>query len=90
MSDIQPDRNDAILGGQTPPPVNAAVLGGVAGAKQQIDREWGLSDRLVTRAEFETVFANDNAEIIERTLDRENYTCGYIPAQCLGLIRYAW
>ena len=66
MSELLPSNTDAILGGQTPPPVNAAVLGGVAGAKQQIAREWGLSDGLVTCARFETVFVNDNAEIIEQ------------------------
>jgi hypothetical protein len=48
MSELKPANTDAILGGQIPPPVNAAVLGGVAGAKQQIAREWGLSDELVT------------------------------------------
>ncbi len=36
---------DAILGGQNPPPVNAAVLGGLAGAKQHWERK-SISERL--------------------------------------------
>jgi hypothetical protein len=43
MSELQPDRTDAILGGQNPPPVNAAVLGGVAGAKQRLQHEKALA-----------------------------------------------
>lgn len=36
---------DAILGGQNPPPVNAVVLGGLAGAKQHWERK-SISERL--------------------------------------------
>jgi formylglycine-generating enzyme required for sulfatase activity len=43
MSEIQPSNTDAILGGQTPPPVNAAVLGGVAGAKQKLAHQLGIN-----------------------------------------------
>lgn len=43
MSELQPANTDAILGGQTPPPVNAAVLGGVAGAKQRLQYEKALA-----------------------------------------------
>lgn len=32
----QPLANDAVLGGETPPPVNSAVLGGLAGVKQRL------------------------------------------------------
>ena len=74
MTELQPDRTDAILGGQNPQPVNAAVLGGVAGAKQQIAKEWGLSDELVDQLSkthkifsFETVTTNNSGEIIRRT-----------------------
>lgn len=35
----QPRSSDAILGGQTPPPVTGAVLGGLAGAKQRLESE---------------------------------------------------
>ncbi|WP_373541291.1 hypothetical protein [Chamaesiphon sp.] len=41
MPDLQPDKTDAILGEQTPPPVNALVLGGVAGIEQQLINQWG-------------------------------------------------
>jgi hypothetical protein len=36
MSEINPNNTDAILGGQNPPPVNAAVLGGEIGRKQRL------------------------------------------------------
>jgi formylglycine-generating enzyme required for sulfatase activity len=74
MSEIQPANTDAILGGQNPAPVDAAVLGGVAGAKQQIAKEWGLSEELVACLSethkifaFETVKTNDLGEVIKRT-----------------------
>jgi eukaryotic-like serine/threonine-protein kinase len=75
MSDLQPDRTDAILGGQTPPPIDAAVLGGgIAGAKLQIANEWGMSYELVDRLSqthkifsFETVNVNNFGKIIKRT-----------------------
>jgi eukaryotic-like serine/threonine-protein kinase len=66
MSELQPFNTDAILGGQNPPPLNDAVLGGVAGTKRQIVHEWGLSEELVDRFSFETVTVNENAEIIDR------------------------
>ncbi len=37
MSELNPHDTDAILGGQNPPPLNAAILGGLAGAKQRIE-----------------------------------------------------
>jgi hypothetical protein len=46
MSEFQPSNTDAILGGQNPPPVNAAVLGGAAGTKRKLAHELGLSDEL--------------------------------------------
>jgi hypothetical protein len=36
MSDLNPQNVDAVLGGQNPPPVNAVILGGIAGAKQRL------------------------------------------------------
>jgi hypothetical protein len=36
MSQIDSNNSDAILGGQNPPPVNAAILGGLAGVKQRL------------------------------------------------------
>jgi hypothetical protein len=37
MSELNPYNTDAILGGQNPPPVNAAILGGLDGVKQRIE-----------------------------------------------------
>jgi hypothetical protein len=36
VSELNPRNADAVLGGQNPPPVNAVILGGVAGAKQRL------------------------------------------------------
>ncbi|MFB2979463.1 hypothetical protein [Microseira sp. BLCC-F43] len=32
----QPKEYDAVLGGQNPPPIDAAVLGGIAGVKKRL------------------------------------------------------
>lgn len=37
MPDINPSNTDAVLGGQNPPPVDAAVLGGEIGRKQRLE-----------------------------------------------------
>jgi hypothetical protein len=70
MSENQPLNTDAILGGQNPPPVNAAVLGGVAGTKHKLDREFGKVHEIFS---FETISVNDRAEIINRTQKQAYY-----------------
>jgi formylglycine-generating enzyme required for sulfatase activity len=74
MSELQPSNTDAILGGQNPQPLNAAVLGGVVGAKRKLANELGLSNELAYELiqthdifSFETVTVNDRGEIITRT-----------------------
>lgn len=71
MSELQPSNTDAILGGQNPPPLNAAVLGGVAGMKRQIVSEWRLNEELANELSetheidsFETVILNDRDEVV--------------------------
>ncbi|WP_310485846.1 hypothetical protein [Chamaesiphon sp. VAR_48_metabat_403] len=39
MPETNPQESDAVLGGQNPPPINAAILGGLAGAKQRLESE---------------------------------------------------
>jgi hypothetical protein len=39
MTDINPRASDLVLGGQNPPPVDAAILGGLAGVKQRLESE---------------------------------------------------
>ncbi len=39
MTPSNPQASDAILGGQTPPPVTGAILGGLAGAQQRLESE---------------------------------------------------
>lgn len=63
MSDLHPNRTDAILGGQNPAPVDAAVLGGLAGAKGRLEREVGISHELAT---FEMVTLNPEGEVVTR------------------------
>jgi hypothetical protein len=43
MPDINPSNTDAILGGQNPPPVDAAVLGGEIGKKQRLQHEQAIA-----------------------------------------------
>jgi hypothetical protein len=43
MSELNPNNTDAILGGQNPPPVNAAVLGGEIGRKQRLQHEKAIA-----------------------------------------------
>jgi hypothetical protein len=45
MSETNPHESDLVLGGQNPPPVNAAVLGGLAGIKQRLESE-SIAERL--------------------------------------------
>jgi hypothetical protein len=45
MSEINPHESDLVLGGQNPPPVNAAILGGLAGVKQRLESE-SIPERL--------------------------------------------
>lgn len=46
MSEVDPRQVDAVLGGQTPPPVAGAILGGLAGAKQRLKSETLAARRL--------------------------------------------
>jgi hypothetical protein len=39
MSQTNPNNSDAVLGGGNPAPINAVVLGGLAGAKQRLESE---------------------------------------------------
>jgi hypothetical protein len=43
MSEINPNNTDAILGGQNPPPIHAAVLGGEIGRKQRLQHEKAIA-----------------------------------------------
>jgi hypothetical protein len=45
MTDINPRESDLVLGGQNPPPVDAAVLGGLAAVKQRLESE-SIAERL--------------------------------------------
>ncbi len=64
MSEANPSKTDVVLGGQAPPLVYSAVLGGVAGKKQRLINELGLSGELASELSrthdifsFETVTA---------------------------------
>ena len=46
MSDNKPKEDDAVLGGNNSPPVNAAVLGGMEGVKQRFDRASSDEDKI--------------------------------------------
>lgn len=80
MSELQPSNTDAILGGQNLIPVDAAVLGGVAGKNRRLSHESGLSYELVNELSqthdifsFETVTVNDLGKIITRSTKQVFY-----------------
>jgi hypothetical protein len=45
MADINPRESDLVLGGQNPPPVDGAILGGFAGVKQRLESE-SIAERI--------------------------------------------
>jgi hypothetical protein len=83
MSELNPHNTDAILGGQNPPPVNAAILGGLAGVKQRLD-----SESIVEKIQA----LNDAVQYGERAIDLalqaltdESYEIQYLASK---LLRY--
>jgi hypothetical protein len=66
MSETNPRESDLILGGQNPPPVDAAILGGLAGVKQRLESE-SIAERL--RAVNSAVqYDNDGINLIFQAL----------------------
>jgi hypothetical protein len=43
MTETNPQESDAVLGGQNPPPINAAVLGGEVGRRKRLQYEKALT-----------------------------------------------
>jgi hypothetical protein len=70
MSEIQPSHTDAILGKPITQPINSAVLGGIAGIKQRLTSEIGVTHEIFS---FEIVSINDQADIIGRTKKQACY-----------------
>jgi hypothetical protein len=59
MSEITPNNTDAVLGGQNPPPVNAAVLGGEIGRKKRL--QYKKSQKFWQKFEFLNDLPNRHA-----------------------------
>jgi hypothetical protein len=66
MSELNPQNTDAILGGQNSPPVNAAILGGLAGVKQRLDSE-SIAERLQALNNAVT-YGEDGIDLAMRSL----------------------
>ncbi|AFY92289.1 formylglycine-generating enzyme family protein [Chamaesiphon minutus] len=69
-----PNNTDAILGGQNPLPVNAGILGGIAGAKKKLVHDLELSIEAAHELidnhdllEFETITVNSFGKVITST-----------------------
>ncbi len=82
MSEINPNNTDAILGGQNPPPVDAAVLGGEIGRKQRAKQDktqkfWQNFEYFnEDPTEEATIFADRQVIIFEtgmEIIDSKNY-----------------
>jgi eukaryotic-like serine/threonine-protein kinase len=72
MSEPNPHKSDLVLGGQNSPPIDGMVLGGMAGTKQRLAYQLGLSGKLADRViqthdifDFETITLNQYGEIIK-------------------------
>jgi formylglycine-generating enzyme required for sulfatase activity len=80
MSEIHPNLTDTTLGGQNLPTIDAVVLGGMAGKRQCLVQESGLSEELIDRLipnhqtfSFETFTVNRYGEIAIRTKKQAFY-----------------
>jgi hypothetical protein len=70
MSQPQPHDTDAILGGKNPPPLQAMVLGGLAGVKQRL-ASTSMPQRLQA-LESATLYGDDGIELAIKALLDEN------------------
>jgi formylglycine-generating enzyme required for sulfatase activity len=78
MSKLQSDNTDAVLGGQNPPPINAAVLGGIAGEErigQKLSDRFGEIHHLF---KFETARINNLGESIDRQQKHSYFFTEYL------------
>jgi hypothetical protein len=66
MSELNSHESDAVLGGQNPPPVNAAILGGLAGIKQRLESE-SLRARLHALTDA-TQYGSDGIDLLLQSL----------------------
>jgi hypothetical protein len=69
ISDQQPQDSDLILGGQQPPPVNAAVLGGLVGLNRRFATD-NLEQKLATLVE--AARHQDGLSLLYRGLEDQN------------------
>jgi hypothetical protein len=70
MSELDPHNTDAILGGQSPPPVNAVVLGGLAGVEQRLESE-SIAERIQALNNAVT-YGDDGIDLAIRSLSDED------------------
>jgi hypothetical protein len=66
MSETNPRESDLILGGQNPPPVDAAILGGLAGVKQRLESE-SIAERLQA-LNHAVAYGDDGIDLALRSL----------------------
>jgi hypothetical protein len=69
MSEPNPHESDLVLGGQNPPPVDAAILGGLAGVKQRLESE-SIAERLQALNNA-VAYGDDGIDLALRSLNDE-------------------
>jgi hypothetical protein len=69
MTDINPHESDLVLGGQNPPPVAAAILGGLAGVKQRLESE-SIAAR-IQALNNAVIYGDDGIDLALRSLNDE-------------------
>jgi hypothetical protein len=66
MSETNPHKSDLVLGGQNPPPTNAAILGGLAGVKQRLESE-SIEQRIQTLNDT-VQYGKDSIDLLMQSL----------------------
>jgi hypothetical protein len=85
MSQPNPNNTDAILGGQNPPPVNAVVLGGLAGVKQRLEN--GSIDQRLQALNDAVQYGDKAIELVIQALTDESPEVQVLTSK---LLRYSF
>ena len=70
MSENQPRQFDAVLGGNTPPPVTGVVLGGIEGVKRRLESE--IVDVRVKALSDSLNYGNEGLDLVIEALQQNN------------------
>jgi hypothetical protein len=81
MSELTSSESDLVLGGQNPPPINAAILGGLAGVKQRLTSE-SIAERLQALNDS-CQYGEKAIELVTKALTDESYEVRVLASKLL-------